>query len=557
MLNAEQIRREYERAVSYNDAINLYRNVEDNEDFYIGNQWKGIHAPDIPKPVINILKRCVTYFLATLISDDIGVSFESFQDDKESEELMRLFQRDIDRIFEKDHTKAKFRHILRNAAVDGDGVLYFYWDDNVKTHEAARGDVRTVVVPNINVLFGNPYEPDAQKQEYILMLDRKTVGAAKRMAEKWGGDADGIVPDNDDHQGEQGRDNEMVTVITRLFKENGTIHAVQSTLTAIVRPEWDIGIERYPLSWMRWDRVRNGYHGQAALTGMIPNQIQINKMMAMYLRSIEMNAFPKIVYDKQKFRNGWSNRVGEAIGVMGDVGQAAVNVLRGGDVSNQVIEAIHTVMQLTQECIGVNDAAMGNINPANAAASAIIATQQASAAPLELQRQEYFDFCEQTVLNVLAFMAEYYGSREVLVETKAEAQVDPMTGMALEGEETKEKRRVDYGRIRTMISDTNVSIGSSAYWSELAQMQTMDNLLQAGIITDKEVYVESIPDKWLPAKQQLLESIRKEVEQQMQAAQQQMSAAGLAQGVEQPAKQGPEGANTAIPSGTNLFESML
>lgn len=489
---------EYEQGAMYDYAIDLYGTVEQNEDFFLGNQWRGVNAPDLQKPVLNILKRCVTFYIATIISDDIGTELIPFRETEGEKDLMRLWQNDIERIFEQDRTKAKMRQVIRNAAVDGDGILYWYWDDRVKTGTQLIGDIRSELVSGINVLFGNPYETDPQKQPYIIVAMRKPVEEVRAAAECA---PELIVPDGDTKQNEQGGDNDLVTVLVKLWRdaETDTVWCVKTVPNATVREKWDTGCERYPIAWMRWDTIRNNYHGQAAVTGLIPNQITINKLFAMYIRSVELNAFPKIVYDKTKFVNGWSNRVGEAIGVYGDVGQTAVNVLRGGDVSSQVMEVIQTCISLTKECMGANDSALGSVNAERAAASAIIATQNASQAPLEIQRQEFFDFVEQCVNIVLDMMGTYYGTRDVRI-----------TGV----EDEERTERVDYELIKKIIRQLNVSVGSSAYWSELAQMQTMDNLLQSGIIQDTVLYLESVPDKWLPNKQKLIDAAKKMQEQQ-------------------------------------------
>lgn len=518
--NPLDIWQEYQNGVQYNTDIGLYDTVQENEDFFIGDQWKGCNAPDLQKPVFNILKRCVTYFISTIASNDIGVQFQAFDDSEEVESLMKVFSRDVERVFEKDHTKSKLRTIIRNSAVDGDGCLYFYWDDTIKTGKKYTGDIRSEIVNNINLIAGNPYEADIQRQPYLIVALRKPLDEVIDEAKANGiKDADNITTDEDAHQGEaSSHNNDLVTVVIKMWKSKGQVHAIKVTKDTVVRPEWNTECSLYPVAWMRWDNVRNSYHGQSAVTGLIPNQIAINKLMAMYLKSVEALAFPKIVYDVTKFGNhGWSNRVGEAIGIAGDVGTAAVNVLKGGDVSYQVMDVVNQCVSLTKDCIGANDAALGAVNVDRAAASAIIAAQQASAAPLELQRREFYDFCEQCVLIIVDFMGNYYGEREAKVEVTGEAKIDQNTGMSLGSDSTFETALVDYSRLKEIVDDIEVNVGDSAYWSELAQQQTLDSLLQNGIITDIVDYLSAVPEKWLPNKQKLIESAKKAQEAQANA----------------------------------------
>ena len=71
--------------------------------------------------------------------------------------------------------------------------------------------------------------------------------------------------------------------------------------------------------------------------------------------------------------------------------------------------------------------------------------------------------------------------------------------------------------------------GASTYWSELMQMQTLDNLFAQKVITDPADYLESVPSQYVPNKQKLLAKIRE---------QQQVQQAGM---MGQPAAMSPDG----------------
>lgn len=71
-----EIWNEYQRGIDYKNNLDLYAQVEKNEDFYNGKQWKGVKAPDLPKPIFNFIKPAINYYIAMLISDDIAVNAE-------------------------------------------------------------------------------------------------------------------------------------------------------------------------------------------------------------------------------------------------------------------------------------------------------------------------------------------------------------------------------------------------------------------------------------------------------------------------------------------------
>lgn len=65
-----------------------------------------------------------------------------------------------------------------------------------------------------------------------------------------------------------------------------------------------------------------------------------------------------------------------------------------------------------------------------------------------------------------------------------------------------------------------VDIGSASYYSELMQVQTLDNLFQKGIITDAVTYLEGIPDRYVRGKAKILERLRAQAGQQAERSNQ-------------------------------------
>ena len=486
---------EYQKAISYNRGIDLYETVKKNENFFIGKQWEGLNAPDLAKPVINVLRRVVSYFISMIVADDIGVAFTPFITTEERTKKAEIWSREVERVMELSEIKAKARDVIRNAAVDGDGVLYFYFDPSAETGQLARGRIACEVVDNTSVMFGNPYSSDVQKQPYILIEMRRTVDSVREEALKNGvdeADAMSIVSDRESEMYDvcsTKTDDNLTTVIVKFWRENGTVHAIKTTRNVIVRPEWDTGYRRYPIAVMPWEKVKNSYHGNAAITGLIPNQISINQLFAMAIHSAKTNAFPKTIYDATKI-SSWTNKVGQAIGVIGNPNEAIASAFRGADMSNQVMTLIDKMIQYTLEFMGASDAALGNINPQNT--SAIIATQKASAMPLELQKLAYNRFTEDYIRTIVDMMSVDYGLREVQTEK--------------DGAVTTEL--FDFSSESAFELSLKVDIGSAAYWSELMQVQTMDNLFAKGVISDVITYLEGIPEQYLRNKSKLIAKLK-------------------------------------------------
>lgn len=494
-IGPRRVTKELEQGVSFNRSIDLYETVRVNEDFFLGRQWEGVKSNGLPTPVFNFIKRVVMYLVATIATDNVKAAASplpstSKAGTEEIERVCRVVNAQLDALFEQNKLGKCVREFVRNAAVDGDGCIYTWFDPDVETGQAAKGAIRVEVLENTRVLFGNPNRADVESQPFLLITRREDVEEVRDRFARNGGDPESIRPDedhNEDHFDLLAGN--RVTLVTRLWKDGktGTVHAMECAGDQVVRPEWDTGLKRYPLVWMPWDTVHNCYHGQSAVTGLIPNQIFVNKAYAMSMISLMTTAYPKIVYDKTRI-SGWSNTVGQAIGVNGgDVGTVA-KAIEPAAISPQISQFIQSAINYTKEFMGATDAALGNVRPDNT--SAIIALQKTSAVPLEIVRQNLWQCVEDLANLWLDVMRACYGKRYVELP-------DP---------ETKESERVlfDFAALGDYPLSLRLDVGGSAYWSEIAQMNTLDNLLTKGQI-DVVDYLERIPAGYIIGQRELIE----------------------------------------------------
>ena len=437
---------EFVRARHFNDAIGLYDTVEKNEHFYIGDQWHGVNAPDLDQPVMNMLSRVVKYFVASVMSDDIGVSVTDFDEDETLKPMLEMLGAQFDAVMEGCGFRRKAREAIRNAAVDGDGCIHFYFDaeddapqpgDGSIGFASTPGHIEAEIIENTNVHFGDPQSGDLQRQPYVLLHFRRLVEEVRRTARENGGDAEAVQPDEDETRYSDTPEEGKVTVVRRYWKQRGadgrkTVWFCEVTDGAMVRRPTDTGYTRYPIAFMPWEKVKDQFHGQAAITGMIPNQIFVNKLFAMAMQHVKHMAFPKIVYNRNLLAGRkWSNRVGEAIGVNGDPNLAVATGLRAPDMSSQVLVMIDKVIAYTRDTMGASDAALGNVAPDNT--SAIIAVQKATSMPLELQRQDFYTFVEDSVRVWLDMMAQNYGVRPVRMKVRKSVPDAGMAGAQIPG----------------------------------------------------------------------------------------------------------------------------
>ena len=515
-ITPEQVQAEYQKMLGYNTAVNLDETVRANENFFIGKQWEGVDAKGLPTPVYNFLKQVVLFSVANITTDNIKMQATPLACERTPEDVERVAEivnKEFDRLFEFNRVPNLVREYMRNAAVDGDSCLFTFWDDTVDAGFGLRGGIRTEIVDNMRVGFGNTACRDPQKQPYILIERREMTKELRRAAQEAGNPRwNDIQPDNENHNTDSYKNSsERSTVLLRMWKERktGTVWACEVSGRVMLREPWDMGLRLYPVTWINWDYIPDSYHGQALVTGLIPNQIFVNKLFAMSMISLMTSAFPRTVYDKTRIPK-WNNAVGAAIGVNGGDVSGVAKIIDPAQISPQIAQFIQTSVDYTRQFLGATSAALGETRLDNT--SAIIALQRAASIPSEITKQNLYKSIEDLGRIYLDFMAAYYGKRKVQVSM-------PDVGsdiLAFAGKDPEELETVlfDYGILNDMPMALKLDVGASSYWSEMASVQTLDNLLMQNKITIEE-YLERIPDGYIPKRQELIASRKQAAQQQM------------------------------------------
>ena len=494
----------YEKGKEYNYSIDLYNKVNTNERFYRGDQWDNIDSNGLPKPVFNIFKRIIGYFTSSIMQNSVKMRYTITSPgggDGLSEEEANIASDKLNRIAEMRWRKNKMESLiassLTDAAVSGDGICYTYWDPDVRTGQAFTGDFVTVNVDNTNVFFGDPNAKDVQKQPYILISQRETIDSLKAQAIRSGmpkETAEKIKPDSDtaEFAGDMAKkelgDTKCISLIKLWKDENGHVLYRKSVKNAVIKDTTDTSLRLYPIAYFNWTPVKNSWHGQAVGTGLIENQIFINKGFAMVMKHMMDTAFSKVVYDSTML-DGWSNRVGEAIAVNGPVENAA-KVITPGQMQSGMLDVISMAIENTKEFLGATDTALGDVLPTNT--SAILALQNSASVPLENIKRGLYGFVEQIGLIWLDFMLAYYDNRRFVGY--------------LDGE-TEKFEQFNFSKYKNVLFNCTVNVGAGSYWSEISSLNTLDNLLRLGKI-DTVQYLERIPAGLIPDKEGLIKELR-------------------------------------------------
>ena len=499
-MNKTKAWEQYELGVDYKSRIGLYNTVDLNERFYAGDQWVGIPHEGLPTPVVNFIKYASAWKIAAVTDRRLELNFfaEGEDDGQDIGTYAVQISEYCGQLWERLKMDYLTKEGLKQAAITGDYIQYFYWDEGLDTGQALTGDINTLLVDNVNYYPGNPNEPDVQKQPYIILVFRELVSRVKEEAKANGiKKLEDIVADEDwDHtSGDRGKveleDEGKCNVLLKMYKKKGRVYCEKSLNNMIIQKEKDTKLKRYPISMMNWETRKNSCHGMAEVTGLIPNQVFANKILALSQLNQVQTSFPKVLYDKTRIKQ-WSNKVAGAIPVNGDIDSAA-RYIAPPNMSYDAWRGLDTTINQTMRMMGANDVTLGNIsNPDNT--SAFIATRDAAMVPLQSQQERFYSFIEDIGMIWLDFIQNFYKSgRKIPVTKDGKRTFVPI----IDEEINKYTMRL------------KVDVGPSSMWSEIQAIQTLDNLLARGQITFKQ-YLERIPSGHIPKKEELLSDIERQ-----------------------------------------------
>lgn len=509
----------YEAGVKYNQSLygadrDYYDVINTNIAFANGDQWRNVTGEGLPKPVFNIIKRVKQFKIASLKSNNIAIQIQpmEYRPDDSDEQMQTsihktdLANAEVKNILENINFDSLSRQLLNDGFDTGDMCLHFYNDVTktpYKKFPDIKGAICAEVIDSTNVMFGNPNIKNVEKQPYIIIVGRDLVknlqDEYKRNNKSKKNDASNITEDtmtsylagdNSKVELEADKYGKALYVLKYYRGKNGKIYANKSVQNMYIYKGKETDYDYYPIAFNNWDSVKGSYHGRAETTGIIPNQIAINKMFAMVIYHLMLTAFPTAVYDADKVAN-WTNEIGAAIPLT-NVGNSSIHNIAGylepASMSGQIINAIELAMQYTKDTLGVGDASLGNITMDNA--TAIIAVQKSNAVPLENVRANLYELVEDCGRIILDMIATDYGIRPVIITDGDNRTVEEF----------------DFSELKGMWLHIKADVGSASYFSEIASLQTLDNLLNAGRIEFID-YLKRIPDEIIPQKQELIQEL--------------------------------------------------
>lgn len=501
----------YDKSISYCRLVGMYGDTDLNYRMYNGDQWYGLKVSGIEKIQYNFIKPIVKYKVGIILTNlyAINYSSENFENKefrKSADKICKLLNKKANKIWEKDYMDLKLRLIVKDSAINDEGVMYVnYSEDN-------KQPINEIISKN-DIYYGNENNSDIQTQPYILIKQRKPVSEVKTIAKNNGVSdkkLDLIIGDleNIEEAGESAKyekDN-MCTLVTKLYKNKGKVYFSQATRYVDIKKEKNTGLTYYPVAHLVWEEKKGSARGEGEVRYLIPNQLETNKTAMRRALTVKNTAYPQKVVNMDKIVN--PSAIGEVGGIIKATGATTDDVskifanINPAQMSPDVEKLQNELIQSTRELAGAGDIATGQINPESASGKAILAVQQASQQPLTEHLEYVKGFVEDLARIWLDMITIYNDSVELEEEIE-----NPQTG-----EKETQLVTVHQTSLKELQASVKVDITPRGAFDKYAQEMSMENLLKNGYFSTQrmpelKLYVKTLDDDSVMPKQKLLELI--------------------------------------------------
>lgn len=514
----------YEKGRNYHRLKGIYTDTDRNYRMYNGDQWGGAKLGDVEPVQKNFIKPIVKYKIGVIHDNLYAINyssqnFENKEFRKEAEKICEMLNKKAARIWEKDKLDFKGRRITKDAAINDEGIIYVNYDLENQT------PLNEIIKKN-DIYYGNENDDEIQTQPYILIRKRMPVSNAIEMALDEGlaeNKIDMIIGDNDtfEESGESAKDelDNMVTVVTKMYKKDGTVHFSMATRWVTIKDDKDSGLTYYPVAHYNWEEKEGSARGEGEVRFLIPNQIEVNRTEMRRVLTVRDQAYPQRIYNAEKIANPSDlNKVGGNIRIKGGMSVDDVNkvvgTLQPAQMSPDVKQLQEDLITVTRELAGAGDIATGQVNPEDASGRAILAVEQASRAPMTEQKESFKNFIED-LAKIWLDMIIVYSQDGIKLE---EEVTDELTG-----EITTQLVDVPQTALQEIQASVKVDVTPKGAFDKFAQESSIENMYVQGMfnvqrLQELKTYVRLLDDDSVMPKVKLEEAIEIMEEEQAKIA---------------------------------------
>lgn len=480
----------YESHLLFMNRKGYFAKTDRNFRFFNGDQWEGVVLKKTEPIQVNFIKPIVKYKVGVVTSTDYALIYNSENYDNEefrevAKKASELVTKKAQKVWEINKIDTKLKKCVKKSAINGEAITYFYWDNKKRVPIME-------LKSKVDAMYGNENDDDIQEQPYILLKKRVTLSQAREYAKNKGvkeEDIDAIHADNFT-QNESGNDSkeevtDMVTIVTMLYKKNGTIHYSEAMKFVNIEKDADTGLTYYPIAHLNWEDCEGNARGIGEVEQYIDTQIEVNKTATRRAFIGKMISYPHTVINKNKIDNPQDlNKVGSTIYVndsSADDVSKFFKITTPGQISPDIANLQNELIRTCRELAGAGDIATGQIKPDEASGKAILAVQRASEQPLDEQSSSAKQFIEDIGLIIFDMLKTYSESLVVIDEN-----TDPVSG-----DVNEDVLEIPKSVLEALQISIKIDVTPKSAYDKYAQEVSLENLAKSEL--------------FLPQNQQLLE----------------------------------------------------
>lgn len=556
---------DYQNGLTYQQNSGLAKNLPIFVNFYEGKQWAAPtkNTKNLPRPVVNIVKMICRSKKSAILSTPVKIIYKA-ENESADVEKFNNFAAYIQKEIGQDALDKK---AIDDGVKKGSYFYHYYWDSEAKGKDGSQpGGVRCEIIDPLSIFFSNPTELDEQKQKWIMIASREDIKSVRAKCDK-SIDPETIVADKSDSKygtiEQEG--NELCTVLTRYFRQNGEVYWEKATRTAIINKPTPLapdiqaiskeyGFEEdapnnslpdnhetqplttdstkaylYPIVVGNYEIREKSIYGLGEVEGIIPNQKSINFNLAMSLLNAQEVAWGKYIVDPNALKGQVINN--EPGQVLIDYSQTGNGIRKMTEqvIQSQPLQLVDTLTQLTRVVTGSSEVMTGETLGASMSGAAIAQLQSQAQQPIEELKDTFWLVKEKQGKILAQFFKLYYKEKEFTYESE-ETKVDEFGKPILDNFGQPQKEEVEMTDIFNSADyqgvdfDVVVEATSGTKSSAAGDINALDVLLSKGLISMK-TYLKAYPKDALSNRSEILKGIEEDEKSQITQLQQELKQA--------------------------------
>ena len=529
---------------AYQSNIGLTTRVPMYVRFYEGDQWPKPtkNTQGLPRPVVNIVKMICRNKKSAILSTPVRCYYQASDERVDVEN----FNRFSDYIQKEIGQEVLDKKGIDSGVKKGGYFYHYYWDSEARGKEGIKlGGVRCEMIDILNIFFADPTEDDEQKQRWILIASREPVSSVRAKCDK-DVDTDTITPDEDENLYSQKEQDgsELVTVLTRYFRQDGEVFVEKATKSVIInkpfsltpnyqaaRAAMDADPEApnndlpddpnkktetgqrtgtkttlYPIVVGNYEHRERCIYGLGEVEGLIQNQRSINFNIAMMLLAAQENGWGKYVVHKNALQGQViTNEPGQVLTDYSDTGNG-IKRLSELSLPASPMQLVESLTQMTRAVTGASEVMTGETIGSNMSGAAIAQLQSQALQPIEDLKDTFWKVKEKQGRVLAQFYKLFYRGREFSYTVTEDGFDERGMPIKIEQQRNGIFNGSDYEDVNLEVI---VEATGGTHASAAGDINALDTLLAKGAISPV-TYFELYPKDALSNRSEILKRLKSE-----------------------------------------------